>query len=1426
MPNVFKDSNLSFHYNKNLDNSINVPNIYILNRRLKKIGQIEDVTELQIVVALNEPNEISFTTHKYINGRKNSLWKHIKETALISVEGFGIFEIEAPITDTDTSIKKIHGQDLCSVELGQSNCTLEINTEEDYTSTVTPALSDVKPTLFYNKNDTAHSLLHRILSYAPHYTIDHVDDSLCGMNRELSCSDSAIYDFLTGDVSEAFGCIFIFNKFKRSISAYDLKDHCMTCGSHHIIGTECQDCKSKGRPSNNIEQGYGYNSSVYVDSENLATEMTLSGDKDSIKNCFKLEAGDDTMTEMIGQRLIGGTNYIWTFSNEMLNDMSDELREKYIAYTKLVESYQSRFNTLWNNFNEYTNKVSYYKDNKFPQTETTISSATEAWNLIKKEITYGCIANKNTVLSTLSKSILYYAKLLLPADYGVKFELDSSGNDKTSCTTTNDSGYNVITSWTGNLYVYRYNYTDDNGNDLDYVRTGAWTLPVKKGYQSTPNASNAYTNDYYYYLKRQLDYALAKSQAYLKVKHDSDYTDNVSNHLNDKDYYKNFFKEYNVTSLQSYYDAYNSCSVILNQLNSTIDPTTKYLLENGSVSSLSITNKLLKKYQDYADYISTIIKEYQGYIDDYNRKIEVTNDEIIQINTTCNLRNYLGEELYFELLSFKREDVYKNENFTSEMSDNDTDLLADIDEFILDAKEEIAKACQLQYSCTVSLGNLLLDKNFDYDKIYEKFALGNFIRLSIDDTPIKIRITQMTFKFDDDIENLPVIFSNALVGDTTIRIRDYQSIINAAKSMATSYQYVVKQSDKNNKDIKTVVGKLIDQGLAAVNEMVQNAQNIVTTIDSHGILGRKWNDDLNDYEDEQYRLINNVLVFTNDNWNTINTAVGKIYYNGKWRYGVLTQCLIGKMIIGEHLEIGNNSGTYTIDDDGFTIVNGNNKISLNANDPSFIISKNNSDLLKYTPNGGLYIKGNGEFTGDIYANNGYFKGDVTGAYGTFSGDVLVGDDDTGVHLYSNGSMAINANGNRLLDFNTDGERKLTLGSGVEIKWANISDGNENVTSITEDTLKTTNVIAENLKVKAANIDGSLTAGDINSTTGSIGGWKINEKSLYNDTSSTSYMEINSGGHIWSRSNNKAARLINGKFICGSYDETNGYHQKAGYTDISVDGLYVASSTGQRVSETTGVANYLLGVNTETDSISINSYGRNKPALCIEKYNEGTGLLITKHNGLADEVAKDPALIVQKYGSGTAMSVFCSVGGTSSHEGRCISFYGELETKSRAVLRCDDGNFENPTSQYGSLGTTTFPWDTVYSTNGVSTSDLKVKNVIGEIDKQKALDFINNLTPLNYTFKNSENKRIHMGFGAQHVAETVKKLNMGDLSIYEAVIKDGSDEEYYREGIDDEKLSWGLKYNEFEAPMVAAIQALYDEIISLKAEIVELKKGLN
>ena len=43
----------------------------------------------------------------------------------------------------------------------------------------------------------------------------------------------------------------------------------------------------------------------------------------------------------------------------------------------------------------------------------------------------------------------------------------------------------------------------------------------------------------------------------------------------------------------------------------------------------------------------------------------------------------------------------------------------------------------------------------------------------------------------------------------------------------------------------------------------------------------------------------------------------------------------------------------------------------------------------------------------------------------------------------------------------------------------------------------------------------------------------------------------------------------------------------------------------------------------------------------------------------------------------------------------------------------------------------------------------------------------------------------MGFGAQHVAQAAKELDMGDLALYGAsVIADNGTEEYYHDGIDD------------------------------------------
>ena len=104
-----------------------------------------------------------------------------------------------------------------------------------------------------------------------------------------------------------------------------------------------------------------------------------------------------------------------------------------------------------------------------------------------------------------------------------------------------------------------------------------------------------------------------------------------------------------------------------------------------------------------------------------------------------------------------------------------------------------------------------------------------------------------------------------------------------------------------------------------------------------------------------------------------------------------------------------------------------------------------------------------------------------------------------------------------------------------------------------------------------------------------------------------------------------------------------------------------------------------------------------------------------------------------------------------------------------------------------------------------------------------------LVPISYrrTDSGDTGKRVHMGFGAQDVAKTIKKIGRDDLTIVQAaIVEDGEERPYYGEEINDEKLSWGLNYTEFIPPMVSVIQTHENEISKLKAEIAQLRAKLN
>lgn len=946
MSNIFQNKDLIFKYNRNRDGSIVPPKIFLYTRRLKKIGQIEPIYDLNIVPNLNEANTCSFTIYQKNNGIEKPIFHRIKNLSVILIEGFGFFEIRVNVTEDQAVCKKITGTSLQESELGQYDCTLEINTDSD---TAREDYNGNYPTLFYRDLSMAaspqererwekSSLLHRLLTYAPTYTIGHVDDSLMGINREFSCSDSTVYDFLQ-EVAEEVGCIFLFTPNKREINAFDLEEHCLNCGGRHIIDGVCQSCGSQNTDQEKkIQPGYGLDTSIYVDTSTIVESIEDTVDVDQVKNCFKLVAGDDETTNRIGQRLIGNSNYIWTFGEEQLEEFSDELRDKWTEYQKYVEAFQPRFNELWDKYNQKSIEKDKYEYTMMPVSEYVhdddpTAECAKIYEEIVANIPHYVIGSTNAVESTIENNVLKYANFICPQGYVVEYQKDELGRNitRTEKNYDKESKLNVITNFISRLYIYVPNCKDESGqNDKYFFKPDKdWELKVLPGYnkyagKSSQDAPEVFTHNYYLYLKQMIDFKMAKSDTVYKPKYDTDYPDGKPN-KNDAYYYEKYFNNFAIKRLTSFLDAYNTCIVILNELDSELasnktQQSYHYIIKEDKDGTTTVSDKtmydaLTEKYTAFAKCISDIISDYTQKVEKLESEMQVLDNEIKKINEACNIKNYLGTELYHELISFKREQTYENQNFTSHVTEESL-LMENIEEFILRARQEIAKACQFQHNVPISMSNLLTLT--PYEQFFDVFALGNYIRTRINGELVKLRIISIPFDFEN-VEQCEVIFSDALVGNQVLK--DMQKNTQKAQSMATSFDYVQKQSTKNDQQLSSFT-QMFNEGLDATKNMIMNADNETVVFDSHGILGREMDEDAGEYTDFQYRLTSKGIAFTDDSWGSIRTALGRIRWNDNWTYGLIADTIVGKVMAGERLTIENKSGSVQITGDGITLDGG------------------------------------------------------------------------------------------------------------------------------------------------------------------------------------------------------------------------------------------------------------------------------------------------------------------------------------------------------------------------------------------------------------------------------------------------------------------------------------------------------------------------
>ena len=956
------------------------PSIILANRNGNKLGQLNvNVESIDVSDKFNAASEFSFTLHKYIDGERTPLWDKVKDFKLVYCPEWDLwFEIKVELDETAETVKTVFCTQLGQSELSQIKIyNIHINEEGDPNWDTNN--ETYKSTILYDPHNTDVSLLHRLLKdKAPHYSIAYVDESIQRIQKSFSFDDTSICDAFN-EIAEEIGCLFVYNsnstkggKPNRTISVYDLQQNCKDCGYRGEFTDKCPKCEST-----NIKCGYGEDTLIFVTSDELGSQgIQLVTDVDSVKNCFKLEGGDDLMTATIRNCNPNGTDYIWYFSNALKEDMPKELVEKLESYDNKYQDYYnnhiSKLNEdMVNQYNNLVNKYKAYYDTKStclncgheeyfqeqcpkcnsknilngnnlqtipttingysdlmtayyntidlllyldsslmptPDIEANKTTAKEQIELLTNSTLSPVAVNvkevKNITETTAKSAVLSMAKILIKPTYKVDVVDDSSSLGEMVYT---DNTIGQYKKWKGQFKVTNYSDEDDVAiSEIIEVYVG---------------------NDAKTFIEQKIDKALNKENT-------DDYSVTGL-----------FAKEYDDFCVELTKYALNP----LDNFSKVCDTVISILAEQGVGDDGSNANDKLEKENKKVLY-DALYKPYFDKQQAINNEINVRENEIIIIegawdksdenNPRCmtwglqqyieecqqdiqeelDFEKHLGEDLWLEFCAYRREDKYSNSNYVSDGLNN-AELFEKALEFIEVAEEEIFKSAELQHSISATLNNLLSLPKFKL--LLKSFKTGNWIRVQVDDKVYKLRLLEYGFGYGD-FESITVEFSDV----TKIKngVTDVKDIIEQASSIASSYDSVQRQAEKGNIARSTIDQWLVD-GLDSANVQIKNNNSEEILLTKNGLLARSYDDITGTYSPEQFKLTHNIMVYTNDNWETVSSALGKHNYK-KWNgssfvddedYGLTSKFvtagyITGSQVIGGEIVSFNyepkKSGTY------------------------------------------------------------------------------------------------------------------------------------------------------------------------------------------------------------------------------------------------------------------------------------------------------------------------------------------------------------------------------------------------------------------------------------------------------------------------------------------------------------------------------------
>lgn len=341
----------TYNYFKNIKR----PEVYLAYPDKRTIGAIH-TDKLQTDIMANSINKGSFTVYRYENGAETRFYDSIEIGKYIHLYGVGWFRI-TEVYLINEGINESKEITILSIEceLGQTYLTSfgSLGTDED-------EQGGLDRYCLYNPFDVSHSIMHIVLQKNPGWSIRYIDPQISTEYRSFTEDSVDTYSFLTGKVSETYECVFQFDSYERSISAYTLEN-------------------------------LGKDTDITLNYRNVIKSITMDSSDDDIKTVLTVVGGNDERSNTplgILDVNISGTNQIYDFSY-FLHMMSQELQDELSHYNELCKlnesAYQKKMSSLLSHYDELNTLKNKVPDEGEDSTDWTKFGLRE---LQEKEIIY------------------------------------------------------------------------------------------------------------------------------------------------------------------------------------------------------------------------------------------------------------------------------------------------------------------------------------------------------------------------------------------------------------------------------------------------------------------------------------------------------------------------------------------------------------------------------------------------------------------------------------------------------------------------------------------------------------------------------------------------------------------------------------------------------------------------------------------------------------------------------------------------------------------------------------------------------------------------------------------------------------------------------------------------------------------------------